>query len=355
MQTTPIVISKVEGNIRKGNRTKRYFPGNKTLQKGSCKIETSGYGFLRNKIKRQKSIFCLPEFCEENYCYLYESVENYLSLLGSSMPEPDGSFITLYKILKDKLYKDQELHLIRGCNGELFFRIGYPHDFLVNEVCFIPCKILAETSGKFREILLLFFRMFSLQGITSMYEEFDFEMLMDSMGCEYDPKNDPEECKLLFNYEKGDIRGIFNEISAEPCNLHTLSEAISSYVPNNNFEGELLELIKKGIEIFGMNECIVRYVYEGIGDLSEEELDYGDYYVIPFDREVRVVYDADDLLTENLLEGINADYGQYGYSDYIPATFIDISPETKEVLTYGYPELFFEWIFDLISKLRNDE
>lgn len=353
MQTTPIVISKVEGNIRKGNRTKRYFPGNKTLQKGSCKIETSGYGFLRNKIKQQKSIFCLPEFCEENYCYLYESVENYLSLLGSSMPEPDGSFITLYEILKDKLCKDQELHLVRGCNGELFFRIGYSRNYLVYEVCFIPCKILAETSGKFREILLLFFRMFSSQGIASMYENFDFAMLIESMGYNYDPKDDPEECKLLFRYEKGDIRGIFNEISAESWNLHALSEAISSYTPKNNFEGELLELVKRGIEIFSMHQCIESYVYEGISDLSEDEME--DCYVLPFDRMVRIVYDTDDLLTTNMLECVNSDYEQYGYSDYVPATFVNISPETKEVLTCGYPEIFFEWIFDLISKLCDNE
>lgn len=356
MQSTATVISKVKENLHQGNRKKGYFQRNKIIQKGSSKIQVAGYGFLRNRIKSRKSVNALPEFCEENYLYLYESAKNYLTLLGSSIPESCVSFSVLYRTLKNQLYPDQVLHIVRDDDGKLFFRIQYEKNFLVYEVCFIPCKILSETSGKFREILLHLFRMFSSQGIVDLYDEVDYEMLSDYLSYEYSPKEEYlEESKLLFSYDKGNIRGIFNEINAKPCDLNSFSEVVNSYIPQNSKERKLLESIKKGIEIFSLNKCLRNYVYDGINDVSEEDRDIGDYFVLSVDRLMRIVYDLNDIVTEQLLYCVNEDNNQYGYSDFIPASSLDLSPETAEVLAYGYPELFFGWLFDLISKLDENE
>ena len=65
-------------------------------------------------------------------------------------------------------------------------------------------------------------------------------------------------------------------------------------------------------------------------------------------RQIRVVYDCNDPVTDNLVDYYNS-YSRETY-DIIPVTTCDLPPETEELFRMDdYPERFFKWAEKFIN------
>ena len=351
MHTTEKVISDTRRNINERARAKKDRSRGRQVPKARpSKIDRPRNDFLRKRFKPLKAVSVLPEFSDENYNFIYDSAKNYSNLLGSSFDLPhDGDFAKLYtalgKIIKQK---DQRLIFIDE-DGDLKLKVSYKTDFLQKWVYFIPCRIINFSNGRFKEIMARLLRCFIGNGVTTVYDFWDYEMITDSWECNDIEHDDPETFELLKSYTEGDIKQAFKYIQSFPYDLLVLEKMLRRYKPSNEHEAKLIELAQEGVEIFNLNEAIFSYV---VGpDEVDEEYDVGDYNIIEADRLIRLVYDREDAITDSIIEVINTDT-QDGYSEYIPATSLELTPETNTILTPGYPEIFFKWVNKIIDEME---
>ena len=121
-----------------------------------------------------------------------------------------------------------------------------------------------------------------------------------------------------------------------------LPKAIGRYKPANGYEQSLLSAMKEGLEFLSPERGIMEYGYD---PFYEEEPDYLPMYL---NRQIRVVYDCNDPVTDNLVDYYNS-YSRETY-DIIPVTTCDLSPETEELFRMDdYPERFFKWAEKFIN------
>lgn len=100
--------------------------------------------------------------------------------------------------------------------------------------------------------------------------------------------------------------------------------------------------MKEGLEFLSPERGIMEYGYD---PFYEEEPDYLPMYL---NRQIRVVYDCNDPVTDSLVDYYNS-YSRETY-DIIPATTCDLSPETEELFCMDdYPERFFKWAENFIN------
>lgn len=100
-----------------------------------------------------------------------------------------------------------------------------------------------------------------------------------------------------------------------------LPKAIGQYKPANGYEQSLLSAMKEGLEFLSPERGIMEYGYD---PFYEEEPDYLPMYL---NRQIRVVYDCNDPVTDNLVDYYNS-YSRETY-DIIPVTTCDLSPKRR--------------------------
>lgn len=352
MQAAIRTIPAVRRNPQKGAREKKYSQRCKAVQKSASTLSRAGGNFLKKEFQPIRAVDIFHWSNSENYKNLYRAAKNYSALLGSSFAlEYDGSFTALYGYLNDKIkLHDQQLSIVNDDNI-LSFSVRYQRDYLSQILYFIPCKILSITEEDLTEILVRLFRQFSSQGIPSMYEEWDVEMLITDWLDTVDQDDiDEDYYNLAKRYQSGDVRDVFKYIYSQESNLEELEKMTIAYKVQNEQEAGIIDLVTKGIEIFKLNKVIMNYVRDGKEDLTEEEREDFDYG-ISADRMMRVVYDLEDHISEAMIEMIDNE-GQEGYSDYIPASSLTLTKDTDKLLTHGYPEIFCTWLGELIYKLN---
>ena len=126
------------------------------------------------------------------------------------------------------------------------------------------------------------------------------------------------------------------------CYYKNLPKALDRYEPKDGYEQSLVSLMKEGLEFLTPEHGIMEYGYD---PFYEEEPDFLPMYL---SKQIRVVYDCTDMITEYLSDYYNS-YSQETY-DIIPITTCDLSPETEELFHMDdYPERFFRWAEKFIN------
>ena len=285
----------------------------------------------------------------ENYEFLRDSFFRYALLLEKEAVHTPGSSIgegiaNLYGEM-DGLVGDGMNVNIEQENGRLFFRLWKWHKWGSYTLYYFPVKFVESLNPTLRNIAITFIHeLMVANGIDTFmdYEETDFmfEMLAEDDGDD-DLLERKRRIRLLDSYQDGKIRKLLKRVASKSY-YRNLPKAIERYTPQNGFERQLLEVMKKGLPFLSPEQGIMQYAYDAF---YEENPDFHPIYL---QQQIRVVYDPNDIVAEFL-----ADY----YNSYImetyyitPITVLDLSPDTADLFKMDdYPERFFKWADEFIN------
>lgn len=287
---------------------------------------------------------------EANYEYLVKSAKRYASLLGVKLIHNPGhstgeSISNIYDEL-DNIIGEINLNIEPG-EDKLQFVLWKYHPWGDYTFYWLPVKFTESLSPKLRKIAISFIHCFMhSNGMIMTNEAFDVEWILewakDGLS-ECDSDDRKRHQKLIDEYESGKVYRLMDRIDTK-CYYKRLPEALNRYIPNNEFEGQLIDQFKEGMQFIGKDKpSIMSYGYDPLYD--EER----DYHPVDMEHMIRIVYDLDDFVTGWMMDWANNELRE-AY-DISPATWMILSPTTTELFSMDtYPDKFFKW-FDKICTL----
>jgi hypothetical protein len=285
-----------------------------------------------------------------NYSYLLESALRYASLMDVSLKHNPGNSIgegisNIYDELDD-IIGDVNLN-IEPFEDKLQFVLWKYHTWGDYTFYWLPVKFTETLNPQLRKIARSFIHQFMhSNGMITTNEAFDVEWIMewaeDGLQ-ECDPGDRKRNAKLLASYKSGKIYRLMERIDSKVY-YKNLPAVLDRYIPNNEFEEELITLFKEGLQFIGKDKpSIMSYGYDPLDDEDR------DYHPVDMERMIRIVYDLDDFVTEWMMDWANSELRE-SY-DISPATQFAISPGTAELFSMDqYPDNFFKW-FDKLCTL----
>jgi hypothetical protein len=340
-------------NINHRTRPEKHPSGSKQAKKSNTEVRESGNDFLTSIFKPIRTIDIDPLYSEANYKYLYDSAKNYTGLLnkGFNIEYNPTDFNSLYTEFDKKVPEGQSLYIFEKDN-KLHFKITQAYDN--NTLYYIPCEIIDQSSGVFRDILIDFFCILKYtQKLTSQMDSYHCSGLLEEL--EYQEESgeldiDDDYLQLLKSYKDGDIAKTLDLVNSHPkCAPCELQKIISEYKPQSEKESEILVLLLQGLEILKYEISIFQYAE------VPNSYDPAGYGEVPMsaDELVMIVY-ADDIIVENMIESVNMSC-QECECEYFCAGIVELSPDTEQAMQ---PEWFvvnfLEWLSKFISKLYDN-
>ena len=284
----------------------------------------------------------------ENYEYLRDSFFRYASLMKKEAVHAPGltmaeGITRLHDEMSDLVGNDMNVNIEQ--DGErLIFRLWKCHRWGELTLYYFPVKFVENLGPELRRISVTFIHnLMQANGIDTILDEDDTEYALTWLAEENDDEQDDRKkrLKLLHSYEKGRIHSLLRRVERKSY-YKDLPKAIGRYKPANGYEQSLLSAMKEGLEFLSPERGIMEYGYD---PFYEEEPDYLPMYL---NRQIRVVYDCNDPVTDNLVDYYNS-YSRETY-DIIPVTTCDLSPETEELFRMDdYPERFFKCKYSINS------
>lgn len=289
---------------------------------------------------------------KENYDYLVRSAMKYASLLGVELIHNPGNSIgegisNIYDELNGII---GEINLnIEPCEEELRFILWKYHPWGDYTFYWLPVKFIETLNPKLKKIAVSFIHQFmhSNHMITTNEAcdtEWVLEWAIESMS-ECDPEDADRYKEIVYSYKFEKAYRLMQQIESK-CYYKNLSRMLDKYIPNNEFEQQLVDLMKEGLQFIGKDKpSIMSYGYD---PLYDEECDY---HPVDMERMIRIVYDLDDFVTEWMQEWANNELRE-SY-DISPATRLELSPDIDHLFYMDdYPDKFFMW-FDKMCNLIN--
>lgn len=280
----------------------------------------------------------------ENYEYLLASYLRYAELSGAKASHIPGKNVgeSISQLVYDM---DTLLRGNVGVNLEydgsrLYFNLWKQHTWGEYTLYYFPLKFVEKLPASLRRICLSFIHCMARDnGIRTVLGEEDMECILDWLGdADWDePEKDTRKrLRTVSSYREGKACKLLKRIEKKP-RCKNLPEAIGSYVPRNGWERELVELLEEGLQFLCPEKPIMHYEYDPYYEEDPE------YYPMGLDRQIRIIYDNDDIVAEYLIQQYNADH-QETY-DLVPITEMVLSPETDSLFKMedDYPERFFRW------------
>lgn len=285
---------------------------------------------------------------QDNYEFLRDSYFRYALLLQKEAVHTPGKSIGEGIA---RLYDEMNTLVGDGLNvniehedGRLFFRLWKYHKWGKFTLYYFPVKFLESLNPVLRRIAITFIhKLMKANGIDTFvdYDESDFmfEMLSEDDGSESEDWK--ERMKLLDSYRNGKISRLLKRVELKSY-YSDLPKALGSYTPQNGFERSLVDAMKQGLPFLTPEMGIMQYGYDAY--YSENP----DFHPMYLQQQIRVVYDAEDIVSEYLVDYYNS-YSRETY-DITPVTVRDLSPDTEELFRMDdYPERFFRWADEFIS------
>lgn len=156
-----------------------------------------------------------------------------------------------------------------------------------------------------------------------------------------DPQDLKERMKLLDSYQNGRINRLLKRVESKSY-YKDLVKALGSYTPQNGFEQQLINVMRRGLPFLAPERGIMQYGYDVF--YSENP----DFHPMYLQQQIRIVYDIDDVVSDYLVDYYNS-CSRETY-DIIPVTVRDLSPDTEELFRMDdYPERFFRWADEFIN------
>lgn len=286
---------------------------------------------------------------QENYKFLRDSFFRYASLMKKEAVHvpgrtPGEGIARLHEEMCNLVGNDMNVNIEQ--NGErLLFCLWKCHQWGKLTLYYFPTKFLERLRPKLRRISVTFIHnLMRANGINTVLDEDDMDYALTLMS-EVDPGETASDWKkrrrLLHSYEEGRIHALLRRVEHK-CYYKNLPKALDRYEPKDGYEQSLVSLMKEGLEFLTPQQGIMEYDYD---PFYEEEPDYPPMYL---SKQIRVIYDCTDIITEYLADYYNS-YSQETY-DIIPVTTCYLSPETEELFQMDdYPERFFRWAEEFIN------
>ena len=352
MQTTGTIASRKPGTL--------YRKPNQTRYSQRSKQKKTDYGAKRRCNSFLKTVFApiAPKIVtrdwgyqtynyvtEANYSYLLQSAMRYASLSGMALNHHPGNSIgegisNIYDEL-DEMIGEINLN-IEPYEGRLEFVLWKYHPWGNYTFYWLPVKFTENLNPRLKKIAGSFIHQFiHSNGLETTNKALDIEWVlewakesMDQEECE--PEDRKKNMTLINAYESGKIHRLMDRIDAK-CYYKDLPKALDKYIPNNEFEKQLIEIFREGLQFIGKDKpAIMSYGYDPLYD--EER----DCQPVGMERIIRIVYDLDDFVTEWIMDWTNSELRE-SY-DISPATRFFISPETDKLFSMDdYPDIFFKW------------
>lgn len=287
---------------------------------------------------------------KENYYFLVQSAMRYASLLGIELKHHPGNSIgegisNIYDELNSII---GEINLnLEPREEKLRFVLWKYHPWGDYTFYWLPVKFIETLNPKLKKIAISFIHQFMQSNhMVTTNEAFDVEWILewatDSLSeCDSDDRKRNKE--IIEAYKEGKVHRLMQRIESK-CYYKNLSRILDKYLPNNEFEQQLVDLFKEGLQFIGKDKpSIMSYGYDPLYD--EEQ----DYHPVDMERMIRIVYDLDDFVTEWMQDWANNELRE-AY-DISPATQLILSPDTDKLFTMDdYPDKFFIW-FDKMCDL----
>ncbi|NDV81357.1 hypothetical protein [Bacteroides sp. 51] len=284
-------------------------------------------------------------FREENYRYLYESARNYAGLLEKEFKvkyEP-REFRKLFEGLDEII----PYHLqINNADDKLYFSAYKTcHS---QQLFYLPCRILENTSGRVNHILLEFFRILKWsQKLQAMKDSYHVDGLFQELDIYREEGAADEYIELLQSYQDGDIGILLDQVNEHPAyNPSELLNVISGYTPSTEKEKELLEVLAEGLSLMRTETSILKF--SRAFDFDPES----DYSETPMGAEelIMIVYD-DDYIVEQMIESVNMSC-ESCESELFCAGEIDLTPGSDQLMEINnYVIEFLDYLIRLSQKL----
>lgn len=271
--------------------------------------------------------------------YLYRSAMNYARLLGKELAVDarQRDFTLLVDALNALLPRGQELRLEVRQQG-LHLRVI--DDLETNTLYYLPCKILDQTEGEFRQIILAFFRMLhTTQRLTPLTGIRYFEYLQEEVDQYADGMNEEAETEwttLMKSYTEGAVSLTLNRIQEPPgCTAAELALRTRAYIPAGPAEQEILEQIAAGLVLLATGKALLNHTNAPRG--------CGEEWPVGAEHLFLIIYD-DDRVSENLIEYMNAEAQECGY-EFFSSVDSRLSPRTKRpARPDGFVPRFIQWL-----------
>lgn len=286
---------------------------------------------------------------QENYKFLRDSFFRYASLMKKEVVHvpgrtPGEGIARLHEEMCNLVGSDMNVNIEQ--DGErLLFCLWKCHQWGEFTLYYFPTKFLERLGPELRRISVTFIHnLMRANGISTVLDEDDMDYALTLMS-EVDPGETASDRKkrrrLLHSYEEGRIHALLRRVENK-CYYKNLPKALNRYEPKDGYEQSLVSLMKEGLEFLTPEHGIMEYGYD---PFYEEEPDFLPMYL---SKQIRVVYDCTDMITEYLSDYYNS-YSQETY-DIIPITTCELSPETEELFHMDdYPERFFRWAEKFIN------
>lgn len=318
--------------------------GDHEYKKDDTPIRIPANDFLKTVFKKKK-ISEVPNspYNEVNYLYLYRSAKNYAKLLGKELniKSNDRNLELLYRNFNSILPDMQESRLTLE-DGILKFKV---YDIRNDGYHFhIPCRIIDEASGLFREILIQFFYLLQHNFYLQEFKESRFIEFMFQMADEND-EPDNEYYHLVQEYQAGAISDTLDLISNKNIyTVGTLIKLLKKFKPYTQREKSMCEIINKGLYFMKRKRSI------GTMAVPPDVDDYEASYSVDVGDLLIVVYD-DDQVTQEYNFQLNESANEYGF-DYFSAGIKELSPYTRKLMQLdNYVVDFINWIIELNDEL----
>lgn len=315
-------------------------------EKSHSRVQDPGNDFLKEQFNDISLIDNDPLFSEKNYAYLYDSARNYAGLLENEFTEAyePKEFRKLYTALDSIIPQGQVLSLSER-EGLLYFSVSEPS--YSNMLFYIPCEIVDKTEGKFREILLEFFRILKFtQGLQAQKDSYHCDGLFQEIEMYEDEGIEVrhEHLDLLKSYNDGAIGKTLSLINEHPEYApNELRSILAKYEPASDREEKVLKLIDEGLELMEPEIPILRYA-------KAFDLDPDGYIPMGAEELIMIVY-ADDWMVGQMIESVNV-----SCSECEPELFcvgdLDLTPQTDCLMRKdGFVESFISWVLKLCNEL----
>lgn len=348
MRTTTIIAPKNRTHTKQRRVAQRHPVGDTQLQKKTTEVGNPVNGFLTTVFKPFYEADVNPMFQPDSYHYLYDSAKNCAGLLGENFvldPDP-RNFEAICDKLNSLLPNDMEVRLFEK-NNKIHLKII--DNLADNLLYYIPCKIIDETEGEFRNILIEFFRLLQdKQRMTPLLESQHFEMWKEEVESYYEnTEEEPEDewMELVKRYIEGDISQTLNLVDQKPeFDVYSLRALIDLYKPASAKEKKILSGMRKGLKLLKTGKVLLHYT--NAPRLRSEE------YPVDADETFMIIYD-DDLILENLIEYMNNYAYESGY-EFFSSVNRTVTPRTKGLFKPDkFVIEFLEWINDFCYVLYN--
>lgn len=294
---------------------------------------------------------------QENYEFLRDSYSRYAGLLNVKTAHTPGrtlneSISQLYydmeTILPDNIGVNFELY-----GGRLHFTLWKCHQWGNCRLYYFPVKFLNKINTDLRRISISFLhQLMHANRFGSIMDCDEHECIIECVHADYSSEDEGGEYirnrRRIEAYQTGFIHKLMKRIERKSYH-DNLYDALCGYNATGKPESDLVTAMLDGLDFLNPVKPIMHYAYD---PFYEEE---PDIRPIDLERQICLVYDDDDIVTNTLVDFINSDY-QESY-ELIPVSTLKLTPQTESLfrVTDDYPERFFRWADKFIDVIKSIE